>query len=190
MGDLFTYIFLLFMIGMTIHRFWQTLFSVAKEKGEVIRGWTFYALSIIHFMVGIIAVLEYFWVNRRLNYYITLTGLTLFIIAFWGRAWAIKTLGRYHSAHIEIREHHPLIKNGPYRYIRHPYYLAVILEVMGFPLIPNSYYSFLVALFSYIPMVFIRLFFEEKELLIKFGEQYTEYRKEVPCIIPFHKRAT
>jgi protein-S-isoprenylcysteine O-methyltransferase Ste14 len=188
MRAIFTWMFLTFMVIMTIHRFWQTLFRNGRVKGQVIRGWTFHILSVVHIIVGITTVVEFFWLQRTLNYYVTLTGLTLFTVAFFVRSWSIKTLGRYYSHHIEIRDDQPLIREGPYKYIRHPYYLSVILEVLSFPLIPNSYYAFLVALICYVPLVFVRLFLEESVLLKKFGDEYIHYMKRVPCIIPFFKK--
>jgi protein-S-isoprenylcysteine O-methyltransferase Ste14 len=187
MRSLFTWTFLIFMGLMTVHRFWETLFRIERERGEVEKGWTMYVLGIVHTLVGVIAIVEYFWLKRRLNYYVSLTGLILFTVAFLGRAWAVRTLGRYHSVHIEIREDQPLIKSGPYRYVRHPIYLCVILELLGFPLIPNSYFALLVALFVYVPILILRLFLEERALLKKFGEEYVEYKKKVPCIFPFLK---
>jgi len=187
MRPFFTWMFLVFMGFMSIHRFWQTFSRAGIEKGQIIKGWTLPVLSFLHILVGTVTVIEYFWLERPINSYVTLTGLILFSVAFLGRAWAVKTLGKYHSSHIEIRRNQSLIKNGPYRYVRHPYYLCVMLELVGLPLIPNSYYAFLIALFGYIPMVGIRLFFEERELLKKFGEEYEEYRRRVACVIPFLK---
>jgi len=188
MRSFFTWMFLFFMGVMTVHRFWETLFRIERERGEVEKGWTMYVLGIVHTLVGIIAIIEYFWLKRRLNYYVTLTGLILFTVAFLGKRWAVKTLGKYHSVQIEIREDQPLIKNGPYKYVRHPIYLCVIFELLGFPLIPNSYYAFLIALFGYVPVLLVRLFLEEKALFKKFGEEYIEYKKRVPCIIPLLKK--
>ena len=95
----------------------------------------------------------------------------------------------YHSIHIEMREHHPLIKKGPYKYLRHPYYLAVIFEVLGFPLVPNAYYAFLFSIFTYLPLLFIRIYFEEKAMIKKFGDEYHLYKRENWGLIPF-KRVT
>ena len=38
----------------------------------------------------------------------------------FGRQWAFNSLGKYWSVDIEIRDNHELIKNGPYKYMRHP----------------------------------------------------------------------
>jgi len=82
----------------------------------------------------------------------------------------------------------PLVVQGPYRYLRHPLYFGVVLLVLGWWLLLD--YSFL--LFSAILLLlwfnFVVAYFEEKELRAIFGEQYEQYSKEVPRMIPFTKR--
>jgi len=82
----------------------------------------------------------------------------------------------------------PLVVQGPYRHVRHPLYLGVVVLVLGWWLLLD--YSFL--LFSTILLLmwfnFVVAPFEEKELRTIFGEQYEKYAKEVPRIIPFTKR--
>lgn len=83
----------------------------------------------------------------------------------------------------------PLVVQGPYRYIRHPLYLGAVSLVLGWWLLLD--YSFL--LFSAILLLlwfnFVVAHFEEKELRAIFGEQYEQYSKEVPRMIPFAKRS-
>jgi len=81
----------------------------------------------------------------------------------------------------------PLVIQGPYRYVRHPLYLGVVVLWLGWWLLLD--YSFL--LISTILMLlwvnFVVASFEEKELKAIFREQYEQYSKEVPRIIPFTK---
>jgi len=81
----------------------------------------------------------------------------------------------------------PLVVQGPYRYIRHPLYLGVVLLVLGWWLLLD--YSFLLvsAILLLLWFNFVVARFEEEELRAIFGEQYEQYSKEVPRIIPFTK---
>jgi protein-S-isoprenylcysteine O-methyltransferase Ste14 len=185
MNQLFTYAFLFFMLVMAVHRVCSTFLVSGQEKGTISKGWTIYALSVVHVAVGISATLEYLFSNKQLNHLVTIIGLFMFCVALWGRRWAVETLGKYHSAHIEFRENQPLIRSGPYNYMRHPIYFFIIIELLGFPLIANAYYSFFLSLFLYIPLVLLRLSLEEKVLMQTFGASYLEYRETVPCLIPF-----
>jgi len=86
------------------------------------------------------------------------------------------------------RRTEPLVVKGPYRYVRHPLYLGVVLLVLGWWLLLD--YSFL--LISIILLLlwfnFVVAPFEEKELRAIFGEDYERYAKGVPKIIPFTRR--
>ena len=50
------------------------------------------------------------------------------------RYWAIASLGRYWTTRIITLPSAPLVTRGPYRFMRHPNYLVVILEITALPL--------------------------------------------------------
>ena len=51
-----------------------------------------------------------------------------------GRVWVIATLGRYWTTRVIDMPAAPLVKRGPYRWVRHPNYVVVVLEVALLPL--------------------------------------------------------
>jgi len=67
--------------------------------------------------------------------------------------------------------------------IRHPLYSGSILSLIGYvvfaPTLPN-----LIMAFALILYFIIGIHFEEKKLLVEFGDQYREYRRQVPSLIP------
>jgi len=185
---IFTALFLFFMMVMSIQRIWETFFkSFEKEKGTIVSGWTLFSLSSVHFTVGILTALEYFIIKRHINFIITGIGFIFFLFSFVLRKRSMKILGKYHSVHIEIRKNHRLIQNDLYGYMRHPYYLSVITELLAFPLIPNAYYSFCFSLFFYLPLVLIRVYLEEKAMIEKFGEEYLLYKRSVRAFLPLRR---
>lgn len=99
----------------------------------------------------------------------------------------MKTLGKWMSQDIKITENHKLIKEGPYRYMRHPLTLCIIIETFGLTLIPNSYYSFLFTLLVFLPYSIFRIYAEEKALIEKFGKPYLDYKKEVYALLPLRR---
>lgn len=76
-----------------------------------------------------------------------------------------------------------LITIGPYRYIRHPMYTAIMLGALGLLI---SYFSWvrLVMVISLAIVLIIKLTWEEKMLLQKF-EGYPSYRRHTKRLIPF-----
>ena len=81
------------------------------------------------------------------------------------------------------KEKQELRTEGILSYVRHPIQAGIILVVLGFFFfIPNLPTLISCAcILIYIP---IGLYFEEKKLVALFGDQYIEYRKKVPAIIP------
>lgn len=92
--------------------------------------------------------------------------LAVFTLAQALRYWAIHSLGRYWNTRIVIVPGAKRIKSGPYRYLRHPNYLAVALELLSLPLIFNAWVTALVAtLLNALLLLAIRIPAEEKALL-------------------------
>lgn len=51
-----------------------------------------------------------------------------------GRLWVIATLGRFWTTRIITLSATPLVRRGPYRFVRHPNYLVASLEIALLPL--------------------------------------------------------
>ena len=60
--------------------------------------------------------------------------LGLFVVLQAGRAWVLLTLGRFWTTRIVTLPEAPLVRGGPYRFVRHPNYLVVELEIIALPL--------------------------------------------------------
>lgn len=60
--------------------------------------------------------------------------LGLFVLLQLGRIWVIASLGRYWTTRIITLPEAPLVRRGPYRFLRHPNYLIVIGEIAALPL--------------------------------------------------------
>jgi methyltransferase len=58
----------------------------------------------------------------------------VFALLQLGRIWVIVSLGRYWTTRIMTVPDTPLVRTGPFRYLRHPNYLLVIAEIAVLPL--------------------------------------------------------
>lgn len=76
-----------------------------------------------------------------------------------------------------------LVTGGVYRYVRHPQYGGLILITIGMLIQWPTIVTFL--MWPILMAVYYRLAKkEEKELQVKFGNEYLEYKKKVPAFIP------
>ncbi|MCD6367223.1 MAG: isoprenylcysteine carboxylmethyltransferase family protein [Bacteroidales bacterium] len=79
-------------------------------------------------------------------------------------------------------ETNQLVKEGPYGCMRHPMHLGLFLFPMAFAFLSGSLSFILIITPSEIVLMLIMIFIiEEPEAIRKFGDQYLEYRKQVPA---------
>jgi protein-S-isoprenylcysteine O-methyltransferase Ste14 len=108
-------------------------------------------------------------------------GLSLMGVGYVISIWSVIARGRY-AVSWEMRNNQVLVTWGPYRYVRHPSYLAYFLMFIGlFALWPNP--------FTLVPLVAIPCYFhiaarEEQLLAKRFGEEYREYQKKTGRFVP------
>ncbi len=183
MGN-FDWLFVVFLVFVSVERLWETRASRRAERGQKQEAWSLPLFYVLHIAVLASVAVEYFWAERRLQVWVTALGLVMFAGGLMLRLAAIRALGRYWSLHVEIRAQHRLIVEGPYRYIRHPAYAAVVLEFIGIPLVGNCYYSLLLVFLLYFPVLAARIFCEERALTAKFGDAYAQYRKQAGALAP------
>ncbi len=60
------------------------------------------------------------------------------------RAWTKRALGRAWNARAVVDPAVPIVTHGPYRFVRHPNYLAVSLEFLSIPLLGGAWISWVV----------------------------------------------
>ena len=83
----------------------------------------------------------------------------------------------------EPSTHAVLITNGPYRFIRHPMYAAILIGCAGLLINHFTWIGFSISVALAMVLIF-KLGWEEKMLTEKFGE-YAAYRKHTSRLIPF-----
>lgn len=173
----FTLLYLIFIIIGTIERVKYTFTNSKSNKmGRIYYNWTFVVLLIIYISIVLFSIIEYFVIVEVVNPYVSISGFFIFLSGVCLRRKAGVDLGYNWSFHIEIKEKQELIAGGIYRYLKHPYYLGVMLELAGVCMIANAFYSLLMVFFVQLPLLAIRIFLEEKTLVNYFGDRYEKYR--------------
>ena len=114
-----------------------------------------------------------------------LIGLVVFIIFSWIQVWAYKTMGKNYSQEVIISKKQEVVTTGPYKFIRHPQYLAQLLSDVGAGIALASYLVFPIVILLQIPLFILRAFLEEKLLTKRFPDEYGNYKKKSGFILPF-----
>jgi protein-S-isoprenylcysteine O-methyltransferase Ste14 len=116
-------------------------------------------------------------------YWLQVVGAVLLILSTLFTLWARWKLGKMWSSFAVVKNDHQLCTDGPYQITRHPIYSGVLGMVLGSALSTGDGAVFLG--FIAVLIVFLNRIRIEENLMIKtFGEQYVEYKKRVPRLIP------
>jgi protein-S-isoprenylcysteine O-methyltransferase len=101
------------------------------------------------------------------------------------RWWCFRTLGHYFTFTVMISSDQPVITTGPYTYLRHPSYAAMLLALCGLGLIFGNWLS-LLALLALTLLGFVnRIRVEEAALSAALGASYTTYASTRKRLIPY-----
>jgi protein-S-isoprenylcysteine O-methyltransferase Ste14 len=101
------------------------------------------------------------------------------------RYWAIRTLGTCFRTVIVVLENQPVIKTGPYKWIRHPSYMGAILIFSGLAITFGNFAGIIIVNVLVTMGYYWRIIIEEKVLLSSFGQEYLDYIKQTKKLVPF-----
>lgn len=102
-------------------------------------------------------------------------------------ATVVKAIKRINISE-KVGRSEPLVIVGPYKFVRNPQYFGVVMLLLGWGLLLSFTPLFFASLLGFLWFRFVLIPFEEKELLVLFGDQYETYMKQVPSIFPFVKK--
>jgi protein-S-isoprenylcysteine O-methyltransferase Ste14 len=109
-----------------------------------------------------------------------MVGFIIFLSGVLFRLWAIRTLGRYYSHIVREVADHKIVDWGPYRVIRHPAYLGMIVANIGVTVFFFNPVTLLLLLLLLIPSIVIRILIEERTLYTIQGyETFAEGRRRL-----------
>jgi protein-S-isoprenylcysteine O-methyltransferase Ste14 len=180
-----------FTISALLWIAWNAYWSVAAKKtastvrSESTKSRAFHQYLLLLAFFLLFAPLP--WLDRRVlpaGAVWVVIGLAAQVGFFALAIGARRTLGRNWSGAITEKADHELIRSGPYRFVRHPIYTAILGMFVGAALVSGDVHAFLaVAVVTGAYLRKIRL--EEQNLAQVFGPRYEEYRRETRALIPW-----
>lgn len=140
-------VFAAFLLFVLLLRAGELLLSRRNARWLVRHGAVEYGarhyrwIVLLHAGFFLSLVVEYA-VTAPGSYSLPLLALYFVLLAF--KAWAVFSLGRFWNTRIYRIPGCPLVRRGPYRFIKHPNYWAVVAEIALIPLIFHLYVTALV----------------------------------------------
>jgi len=128
-------------------------------------------MVVLHVGVLVAAAMEVVWLRRPFLVWLAAFALVLFVLATALRWWAIGSLGAHWN--VRVMDSVPLgvVVAGPFRWVRHPNYLGVFVEMVSLPLIHTAWITAIAAVIGNILVLRSRLRVEEPML-----EAHPQYR--------------
>jgi protein-S-isoprenylcysteine O-methyltransferase Ste14 len=159
--------------------------SVSPGEREDRRNrWVIAALGVI----GLVAAWLPAWTDRHEVWTIDgdvvrWLGVVLFVVGGALRIWPVFVLGHRFSGLVAIQPGHALLTQGLYGVIRHPSYLGLLVNALGWGLVFRSGAGVLLAALTVVPLI-ARIRAEERLLASHFGAAYEAYRASTWRLIP------
>jgi methyltransferase len=137
---------------------------ILRARGAVERGGGHYPLMVgLHVMWLLSALVEGILRGPGLPAYWPIP-LALFLLVQPLRYWAIFSLGEYWNTRVLVVPGTRLVRRGPYRYLRHPNYVVVFVEIATFPLIFGAWVTALIFSILNAALLYVRIREENRAL--------------------------
>jgi protein-S-isoprenylcysteine O-methyltransferase Ste14 len=110
-------------------------------------------------------------------------GVLLFAVGGALRLWPVFVLGHRFSGLVAIQPGHELVTSGVYRVVRHPSYLGLLVNSLGWALAFRSAVGVLLTVLL-LPPLLARIRAEERILQTQFGPEYDTYCSRTSRLLP------
>jgi len=178
---------------VALQRLWETRHSRAHERALLRDHAVEHAPAQMPFMVALhalwlVAMLVEVWLfGAEAGSAVTLLALCAFAAGQTLRLLAMRALGeRWTVSVVTPTDGRPPVSHGIYRYLRHPNYLGVMLELAALPLLHGAYVTALV--FSAANGVLLTLRIRAEEAALERFSPYREALGDRPRFVPLGRR--
>jgi len=129
------------------------------------------------------------WSSMVLPGWLRWAGVGLGLIAGTFLIWTLRSLGRNLTDTVVTRREHTLVTSGPYRLVRHPFYLSLALAIAANALAAANWFV-LGSGAAALVLIAIRTRKEEELLVARFGDAYRTYMERTGRFLPRSPRAS
>lgn len=169
--------------------------SIRNRITKIIPEKTFYAFYSIVSGITLISVMLLWQESSYIimsvsGEYIYLLRILL-IVSVFGLMWGIKSLSEFDpfgrnqiEEYMNNKEEKEMkfVSQGAFKIVRHPFYLFILIMIWSYPTLSIDRLLFVV-LWSI--WIFVGTILEERDLVNQIGNDYREYKRKVPMLIPY-----
>jgi len=180
--------YLVLLLVVTLLRVYELLISQRHQHQMMARGAQkvvdprFRWMVLVHVGVLAGAAAEVVFLRRPFYPVLAVPCFVVFLGANGVRWWVIRTLGEHWNVQVMNSTGMGIVTSGPFRYVRHPNYAAVFLEMLALPLIHTAWITALAGSAGHIVVLSQRLSTEERVLFS--DARYREAMSGKPRFVP------
>jgi methyltransferase len=184
--DLGAQLYLCLLVIVAAERLVELGLSTRNARRQIARGAIesgrghYPPMVVFHGLFLVSCAAELLWFRPPVALPLALGMLALALTAQGLRYWAVSTLGDRWNTRILVRPGDPPVTGGPYRFIRHPNYLAVVLEFFSLPLVHGCWRTAVVFSIGNAVLLAVRIPREERAL----GDAYRDAFVDRPRFVP------
>jgi methyltransferase len=181
-------LFLALLLAVAAMRIFELRLSKKHQQDMTARGASkvkdpnFRWMAMFHTIVLIAAGAEVIFFHRPFIPALAVPMIALFIFANIVRWWVIRTLGEHWNVQVMDSTRLGVITRGPFRYVRHPNYAAVFIEMIALPLIHTAWITAMAGAIAHIIVLTLRLSTEERVLFA--NPDYAAAMSSKPRFVP------
>jgi methyltransferase len=153
----------------------------AFDRGAVETGQAHYRVMVAFhaLFIGSCAV-EAIFFPHTLPSVVAWIALSAEVCAQALRYWAVSTLGDRWNTRIVVTPERAPVTTGPYRFMRHPNYLAVVIEIAAVPMIGGAIFTAVVFSLGNALILAVRIPAEERAMGGRYADALGSRRRFIP----------
>lgn len=186
--EITTDLFLALLAAVGVLRVVEVWISKRHQRRLIARGASrigsqrFGLMVSVHIAILLGAALEVLLLKRPFYMALAVPMFALFIVANLARLWVIRTLGEHWSVQVVNSTGLGIVTDGPFRYVRHPNYAAVFVEMAALPLIHTAWITAIAGTCAHIWALRKRL--EDEEPVLLTDPEYRAAMASKPRFVP------
>jgi methyltransferase len=168
--ELSVILYLVLLLGVAALRLVELRISRLHQQQMAARGARriadpkFRWMVLVHSGVLVGAACEVVFLKRPLIPWLAAVMFLLFLAANAVRWWVIRTMGQHWNVQVVDSTQLGVVTSGPFRYVRHPNYAAVFMEMLALPLVHTAWITALAGTLAHVLVLAQRLSAEERVL--------------------------